>query len=199
MSPAPPARPGPRGRTAFALSSLAITLVGAGFAAGCGPGGQSPVPNPVPSLTTSSSVSQAATPTISRDVPPDKRREVPAMSAADLCGTVTPEDLAQLAYPVQPGQPTETPPAKGCAFNAASGTRSLLVAAQPDGYADVGRDEIELGDLRGSQSAHANDCTVYAPVKGGALQVTAKAAEADSNQCEQAQEVAQFVLPDLVR
>lgn len=198
MSPDLP-RTGTRGRTAFALSSLAVTVVGAGFAAGCGPDGRSTVPNPVPSLTTSSSASQAATPSISREVPQDQRRELPALGAADLCAAVTPEDLAQLAYPVQPGQPAETPPAKGCTFHAASGMRSLLVAAQPEGYGDIGRDEIELGDLRGSQTAHANDCTVYAPVRGGTLQVSAKAAEADSNQCEQAQEVAQFVLPGLAR
>ena len=196
MSPALPARPG---RRAFALSSLAITLVGAGFAAGCGGGGPSPVPSPVPSLTTSSSTSQAATPSISRDVPPGQRRELPTLSAADLCGALTPDAAAQLAYPVQPGQPSETPPAKGCTFHAASGTQSVLVAAQPEGYGDLGRDEIELGDLAGTQTAHVNDCTVYAPVKGGTLQVTAKAPEADSNQCEQAQEVAQYVLPGLVR
>lgn len=196
MSPASPARPG---RTAFALSSLAITLVGAGFAAGCGHGGPSPVPNPVPSLTTSSSISQAPTPSISRDVPPDQRRELPVLSAADLCAALTPDDLAQLAYPVQPGQPSETPPAKGCTFHAASGTRSVLVAAQPDGYGDLGREPIQLGDVAGSQTAHVNDCTVYAPVKGGTLQVSAAAPEADSNQCEQAEEVAQYVLPGLVR
>lgn len=195
MSPIPGRE---RTRTALALASLAVTLVGLGFAAGCTSGGPGPVPSVTPSLTTSSSASQAATPSISRDVPPDQRRSLGALGAADLCASVTPDELGRLAYPVQPGQPSEEPPARGCTFHAGAGTRSILVAAQPDGYGEVGRDEIALGGVRGTQTTHANDCTVYAPVQGATLQVTATAAEADSNQCEQAQSVAQYVLPGLV-
>lgn len=198
MSPIRTGEHGRRGRTVFALSSLAITLVGLGVAAGCTSDGQTPAPSVMPSLTSSSSASQAATPSVSRDVAPDQRRAMTTMSAADLCGTVSPDDLAKLAYPVQPGQPSETQPARGCTFSADGGTRSILVAAQPDGYGQVGEEEIAFGDVHGTQTAHANDCTVYVPVLGATLQITATAAEADSNQCEQAQSVAQYVLPGLV-
>lgn len=169
-------------------------------ATGCTSGEETaPVP-PSAQTTTEESAAESVTPPISRDVPPDQRRELAAV--ADLCSLVSPDELAELAFPVQAGHPRQLgaePVARGCQFDHGSSPRSVLVAAQPAGYAGLGREEVDLGAVTGTQTLHVNDCTVLAPVRGATLQVAVTAREAGTTHCETAQSVAQYVLAALVR
>jgi len=179
------------------MRAIAPTVLVGLLAAGCS--GSVPVPVPAPSTSgTTTSEPESVEPSITRQVPPDRRTPLARASAQQLCGLVTPDELGRLAgFPVQPGVPNEVEPSiRGCRY-AAADTRSILVAAQPDGYGSLGKEEVELGPVRGTQSLHANDCTVYAPVAGSTLQVAVNAAEADSDECDSAQGIAQYVLAGL--
>ena len=169
----------PRWQAVLALSSAATTLVGLGAVAGC-TGREEPA---------------AVTPSISRDVPPPERPRLGDLPAAGLCDLLSPEELEKLAFHVEPGEPSDTPPARGCTFHALNGVRSVLVAAQPPGYEAVGEDQVNLGPVPATETMHANDCTLFVGVRDATLQVTATAGDADSDQCEQAQAVGQYLLP----
>ncbi|GAA2818623.1 DUF3558 family protein [Saccharopolyspora taberi] len=184
----------------------AVAPLGLGLAlllAGCVPGGQEPAPpTEPPSPTTATTSESSVTPSITRDLPPEQRRRLAEVPTDRLCELVSPDELAQLAFPVEPGRPREVgfdPPARGCAYDARPGDRSVLVGVQPEGYADLGTTEVSLGSVPGSQTLHANDCTVFAGVPGATLQIAVRAGESDSDQCETAQAVAQYVLGGLAR
>ncbi len=186
----------PRWQALLALSSAAMTLVGVGAVAGCTGGDEGATPTTAaPTTTYSSSSSQAVTPSISRDLPTPERQRLGDLPAAGLCDLVSPEEMERLAFRVEPGQPSETPPARGCTFHAPNGVRSVLVAVQPPGYEEVGEDRVNLGPIPATETMHANDCTLFVGVRDATLQITATAGEADSDQCEQAQAVGQYVLP----
>ena len=185
----------PRWQAVLALSSAATTLVGLGAVAGCTGREEPAAPTTAPTTSYSSSSSQAVTPSISRDVPPPERPRLGDLPAAGLCDLLSPEELEKLAFHVEPGEPSDTPPARGCTFHALNGVRSVLVAAQPPGYEAVGEDQVNLGPVPATETMHANDCTLFVGVRDATLQVTATAGEADSDQCEQAQAVGQYLLP----
>ena len=173
-----------------------------GVVAGCTSGGQSPPTSAPSSSTSGESTPESVTPSITREVPPAQRQRLVDLPADRLCGLVSPEDLARLAFPVEPGRPREIgfdPPARGCTFNARSGVRSILIGIQPQGYGLLGAKQVDLGGVRGTKIRHANDCTVLADVTGATLQVSVVAGEADSEQCESAQGVAQYVAAGVER
>ena len=181
-------------RQAVALVPAALVVV----LAACTSGGSLPLPSSAPQTSGSDeSEPESVTPSITREVPPELRVRLADASAERLCGLVGVDELGQLAYPVRRGVPREIglePPVRGCQFAADTGVRSILIGTQPEGYAGLGQDEVRLGELPGTETLRANDCTVFAGVPGATLQVTARAAEADSDECETAQGVAQYVL-----
>ncbi|MDR7302380.1 DUF3558 domain-containing protein [Haloactinomyces albus] len=185
-------------RIAFPMAAL----MGLGVLSGCAGGAPSAPPpdgGPAPSTTQETG---PVPPSIARDVPAEKRTRLGALSSEQLCGLVTPEVLGRLAFPVQAGQPREVdadPPVRGCSFAADSGDRSVLISAQPEGFVEVGVDEVDLGELRGSRTLHGTDCTVFAGVSGATLQVSVTAADAGSEQCDTAAAVAGYVAEGLVR
>ncbi|GAA3365090.1 MULTISPECIES: DUF3558 family protein [Saccharopolyspora] len=180
--------------TAVALVPAALVVV----LAACTTGGSLPMPSSAPETSGSDeSEPESVTPSITREVPPQRRIGLADASAEQLCGLVTVDELGQLAYPVRHGVPREIglePPVRGCQFAAENGVRSILVGTQPEGYAELGQDEVRLGERPGTETLRANDCTVFAAASGATLQVTARAAEADGDECETAQGVAQYVL-----
>ncbi|MER7012317.1 DUF3558 family protein [Saccharopolyspora sp. NPDC000359] len=144
---------------------------------------------------------ESAEPSITRDIPPEQRAHLAELSGEQICQLADPADLEALAFAVEPGRPRELgfdPPVRGCEFHAQSGGRSVLVGAQRDGFAELGRDEVELDAGRGSRTLRASDCTVYAGVAGATLQVSVTAAEADSDDCGVAERITEYVLPALV-
>ncbi|QUH05270.1 DUF3558 family protein [Saccharopolyspora erythraea] len=171
--------------------------------AGCAPGGAPGAPSQPPAATTSEETSsESVTPSITRDLPPEQRRPLTAIPTNELCGLVSPDELARLAFPVEPGTAREVgfdPPARGCSYQARTGDQSVLVAAQPEGYAELGTTPVNLGSAQGTQALHANDCTVFVPLPGATLQIVVGAGEADADQCDTAQSVAQYVLGALAR
>ncbi|MGW0891864.1 DUF3558 family protein [Saccharopolyspora sp. NPDC002578] len=173
-------------------AALAVVL------AACTSGGTPPAPSSAPATSGSDQTEpESVTPSITREVPPQQRRSLAGASAPQLCGLITVDELAQFGYTVRPGVPREIgfePPVRGCQFQADSGVRSILIASQPEGYSDLGEDEVRLGELPGTETLRANDCTVFAAAGDATLQVTAKAAEADSDECEAAQGITQYVL-----
>ncbi|RRO13053.1 DUF3558 domain-containing protein [Saccharopolyspora rhizosphaerae] len=158
-------------------------------------------PSSEPSTTEESTASSSA-PSITREVPPEQRRMLGTLSAQDLCGLVRPDELAALAFTVEPGQPREVgiePPVRGCGFADRRNGREVLIGAQAPGLADLGTEEVELGPVRGTQVLRASDCTVYAPVADATLQISVVSGEADSDTCTTAADVAQYVLAAVVR
>ncbi|MFD0918439.1 DUF3558 family protein [Saccharopolyspora rosea] len=138
-------------------------------------------------------------PSITRDVPPEQRRRL--ADVPQLCDLVSPQELGELAFPVDPGRPRDTgfnPPVRGCTYQETNGSRSVLIGQQPTGYAALGRTEVELGAVPGTRTLNAGDCTVFAGVSGAVLQVSVTADEATSEQCDAAQGIAQYVLAGLV-
>ncbi|MGP4015213.1 DUF3558 family protein [Saccharopolyspora sp. 5N708] len=174
-----------------------------GVVSGCTPGDQAP-PAAEPSTQSSSaeqSAPESAAPSIIRNVPPEQRKQLAGLSADQLCGLVELDQLGALAFPVERGQPREIgfdPPVRGCSFEARSGGRSVLIGAQPAGFATLGREEVDLGTVHGTQTLHAGDCTVYAGAAGATLQISVTVGEADTDQCQTAQHVTQYVLAALV-
>lgn len=180
-----------------------VIVLGFGAATACTSGGPAtPTSTPtLPGTSESESTSPPVAPSISREVPPERRQRLAEVEPKQLCELVTPEELSRLAFPVEPGHAREIgfdPPVRGCTFDATTGVRSVLIAAQPAGLGQAGRDEVELGSVGGTQTLHVNDCTVFADVPGATLQVAVTASEADTVQCQTAQGVAQYVLAGLV-
>lgn len=164
---------------------------------------QQVVPSPPSSQPSTSEESTATStaPSITREVPPEQRRMLGSMSAQELCGLVRPDEIAALAFEVEPGRAREVgiqPPVRGCGFPDRSGGREVLIGAQAPGFADLGTEEVELGTVRGTQVLRADGCTVYAPVAGATLQIVVIADQADTDQCRIASDVAQYVLPAVV-
>ncbi|TWF94939.1 DUF3558 family protein [Saccharopolyspora dendranthemae] len=165
---------------------------------------QEVVPGP-PSAQPSTSEESAETstaPSITREVPPEQRRMLGALPAADLCGLIRPEEIAAMAFDVEPGVPREVgiePPVRGCGFHARSGNREVLVGAQPAGFADLGTEEVELGAVRGTQVMRTGGCTVYAPVADATLQISVITGETDADQCTTASDIAQYAMAAVVR
>ncbi|MER7077673.1 Protein of unknown function [Saccharopolyspora kobensis] len=154
-----------------------------------------------PSTSAEESATESAEPSITRNIPPERREHLAALTGEQICLLVEPADLESLAFAVLSGRPRELdfdPPVRGCRFDAESGARSVLIGAQREGFADLGRDEVELGARAGTRTLRAGDCTVYAGVAGATLQVSVTAAEADSDDCGTAERVAEYVLPALV-
>ncbi|MGW1677195.1 DUF3558 family protein [Saccharopolyspora sp. NPDC002376] len=163
---------------------------------------QSPQPEESSAPTTSAeeSATESAAPSITRNIPPEQREHLGQLSADQICGLVDPAELGSLAFAVDSGRPQELgQQLRGCRFDSNSGTRSVLIGAQREGFGDLGRDEVELGEVRGTRVLRASDCTIYAGVAGGTLQVSVSEAEADSDDCRTAQSVTEYVLPALVR
>ncbi|MBB5154657.1 DUF3558 family protein [Saccharopolyspora phatthalungensis] len=174
-----------------------------GMVSGCTPGAQAP-PAAAPTTRTSTaeeSAPESPAPSITRKVPPEQRKKLAELPADQLCGLVDPGELSALAFPVDAGKSREIgfdPQVRGCSFEARNGKRSVLIGAQPEGFAMLGRDEVNLGTVRGTQTMHASDCTVFAGVAGATLQISVTAGEADTDQCAKAQLVTQYVLAALV-
>lgn len=171
--------------------------------AGCS-SGEPPVdlPGDETGASTEPSRKPAADPSITREVPPDEREQLRTLSAERLCDLVTPEELGKLAFPVERGEPRDIggdPPVRGCSYGAPDTVNTILLGTQPAGYWKLGQDEIDLNGVTGTETLHANDCTVYAPVTGGTLQVVVREPEADTEQCEAAESVAQYTLAALSR
>ncbi|WP_229680223.1 DUF3558 family protein [Saccharopolyspora thermophila] len=178
----------------------AIALVG--VVAGCTAGESGPptVPPAAQTSTTEEVTSSAAAPSLTRTVSPEQRRRLADLTPEQVCGLVDVGDLSALAFPVDSGHPREVGFAvRGCSFQARSGERSVVIGAQPEGYGTLGREEVDLGPVRGSQTLHASDCTVFVPVAGATLQVSVTAGETSAEQCQTAQHVAQYVLAAVVQ
>jgi hypothetical protein len=179
-----------------------VVAMGFGAAAGCSPGGSDTPSESSTPTSGNESASRSVTPSITREVPPERRQHLAQLAPDQLCGLVGMEEVRKLAFPVEPGQPREIgfdPPIRGCTFKAPNGVRSVLIGAQPAGMAQIGHEEVALGEVKGMQTMHANDCTVFADVEGATLQIAVTAGEADTTQCDTAQGVAQYVLAGLVR
>ena len=171
--------------------------------AGCTSGAPGPTPpTEQPTSSTEETSASSVTPSITRDLPPEQRRPLAEIPPERLCELIGPDELSGLAFPVQPGQVREVgfdPPARGCTYGARSGEGSVLVGVQPEGYGDLGTTEVNLGQVPGSQTQHADDCTVFAGVRGATLQVVIRPGESEADPCESAQAVAQYALGALVR
>nr|WP_246330664.1 DUF3558 family protein [Saccharopolyspora hordei] len=171
--------------------------------AGCS--SEQPQPAEVPSTSATSaeeSATESEAPSMTREVPPEQRVRLAELSAEQLCGLLTPADLEALAFPAEAGQPREIdpdPPTRGCRYDAVSGGRSVLVAAQRAGFAELGREEVDLGGAPATRTLRASDCTVYVAVTDATLQVSVAAAETDVDDCRTAERVAAHVVPALVR
>ncbi|MFC7341610.1 DUF3558 family protein [Saccharopolyspora griseoalba] len=142
----------------------------------------------------------SATPSLTREVPPEQRQQLAGMPADRICALIAPADLEKLAFEVEPGRPRQAgePPVQGCEFPGRSGRRSIVLGAQPAGFDGLGTTEVELGRVRGTQELRAGDCTVYAPVRGATLQVSVTTGEADEETCQNASGIAEYVLSGLV-
>lgn len=181
------------------LSAVALL----GMVTGCTSDEQTP-PAAAPTTQTTSaeeSATESAAPSITRNVPPEQRKRLADLPADQVCGLVDQDELSVLAFPVESGVSRQVgfdPPVRGCTFQARSGGRSVLIGTQPEGFATLGRDEVDLGTVRGTRTMHASDCTVFAGVAGATLQVVVTAGEAGTDQCEKAQRVAQYVLAAVV-
>lgn len=181
-----------------------VALLGSGLLAaglsGCGSDG-SEQPEPAPSgppSTTTTSHAESVTPSISRDVPPEERMQLAGVAGEDLCRLVSPHEIEELAFPVGTGRPRQVgsePVIPGCVFEGSGQEgRSVLFGVQPAGFENLGREDVDLGGHPGSQRLNAGDCTVFSAVPGGVLQVSVSAAEADHDQCETGQSIAQYAL-----
>ena len=178
----------------------ALLLAGLGVS-GCStdvPGIDAP-----PSGTTTTdedTTTTSATPSLTREVPPEQRQRLAELPADRICGLIAPADLETLAFEVDPGQPRQAgePPVQGCEFPGRAGGRSIVVGAQPAGFDELGSTEVELGRGAGTQELRAGDCTVYAPVSGATLQVSVTTGEADEETCQNASGIAEYLLSGLV-
>ncbi|WP_243790221.1 DUF3558 family protein [Saccharopolyspora gloriosae] len=177
---------------AVLVPALAVVL------AGCTSGGPPPAPSSTPTTSGSDQAEpETVTPSITREVPPERRQDLAGASAEQLCGLINVDELGRFGYAVRPGVAREIgfdPPVRGCRFEAQSGVRSILIASQPQEYAGLGEDEVRLGEVPGTKTLRANECSVFAGVGRGTLQVTVQSAEADSDECDAAQGIAQYVL-----
>ncbi|WP_438387145.1 DUF3558 family protein [Actinopolyspora saharensis] len=185
----------PRGSTGTAGVSLGVGVLLVTLA-GCSDGG-STTNGPGSSSATSPSSSGVST---TREVPEQERERLGRLSAGRLCELVGPEELGRSAFPVESGSSEEVsfnPPVRGCRFPEREGERSVLIAAQPDGYHELGGEEVTSLPVTASSASHVNDCTVYSDVAGATLQVTVTAPDADSAQCDTATEVSRRVLRPL--
>ncbi|GAA2329777.1 hypothetical protein GCM10009854_00690 [Saccharopolyspora halophila] len=141
-----------------------------------------------------------ATPSLTREVPPQQRERLGDLSGQRICGLISPGELEELAFAVAPGRPRQAgePPVRGCEFAAPEGSRSVVLGAQPEGYGTLGTTEVELGRVAGTQELRAADCTVFVPVRGATLQVSVATGQADDETCQNAAEIADYLLPGLV-
>lgn len=174
------------------LSAVLVSALGA-----CTSGETPTAPSTQPSET-ESSTPESVTPSITRDLPPEQRQSLAEVPQDGLCRLVSADELTRLGMQVEAGAPRQIgfdPPSRGCTYEARTGVRSVLIGVQPAGFGGLGRTEVALGPVRGTQTLHVNDCTVFAEVAGATLQVTVRAGEADSDQCDTAQAIAQYVLP----
>ncbi len=191
---------GQLGRRAASMVLVVVAAVASVSACTSGQpsGGQASSASGTPSTTSDSS-----RPPVVRVVPPQQRQALASLAPQQVCDLVTPADLARLAFPVQPGVPREVsfdPPVRGCSFDEPNkGGRSVLVGVQPPGFDRLGLKDASLHGAPGTKTEHANDCTVFSPVSGAALQVTVRTGESDSSRCETAEAVTEYVLPALVR
>ncbi|WP_017976909.1 hypothetical protein [Actinopolyspora halophila] len=177
-------------RVSLCAGVLLITLVGCS-------GGDSAT-NGAGNSSETSPGSSGVSPT--REVPEKERERLGKLSAERLCELVGPDELGRSAFPVESGSSEEVsfdPPVRGCRFPERQGERSVLIAAQPDGYHEVGPEAVTSLPVTASSASHANDCTVYSDVAGATLQVTVVAPEADSEQCDTSTEVSRRVLRPL--
>jgi hypothetical protein len=184
-----------------ALRALALATVTC--AAGCTSGGQSPTQPVSPSASgqATETTAKSVTPSITRTVPPEQRQSLAAIPPDRLCDLVPASELGSLAFPVGPGTVADLgmrPATRGCRYDQLGGPRSVLIGVQPQGYGGLGLVQVALGATRGSETQHANDCTVLADVRGATLQVVVAGNGTDSSQCDQAQAVAQYALSALV-
>lgn len=186
------------------IALLGSGLLAAGLA-GCGSDSAEP-PEPAPSggpSTSTTSDVESVTPSISREVPPEERMRLAGVAPEDLCRLVSPNEIEQLAFPVGTGRPRQVgadPVIPGCVFeDRGEEGRSVLIGVQPAGFENLGREHVDLGGRPGSQRLNAGDCTVFSPVPGGVLQVSVSAAEADHDQCDTGQSIAQYALAGVAR
>lgn len=156
---------------------------------------------PSDSATTEEGTTTAtATPSLTREVPPERRVRLGDLSGERICGLISPRELEELAFAVEPGRPRQAgePPVRGCEFAAHQNGRSIVLGAQQEGFGTLGTTEVELGQVAATQELRAADCTVFAPVGGATLQVSVATGQADDETCQNAAEIADYLLPGLV-
>lgn len=183
--------------------SWALIVAAISCLTGCTSGGPAPAPTASPSASgqVPETTAKSVAPSITRTVPPGQRQQLAAIPPDRLCDLVSPNDLGTLAFPVGAGSVEDVgtqPVTRGCRYDQPGGPRSVLIGVQPQGYGALGLVQVVLGTVRGTQTQHANDCTVLADVRGATLQVVVAGNKTDSSQCDQAQAIAQYALAALV-
>jgi hypothetical protein len=170
--------------------------------AGCTSGGPVPTTSPSTPGQTTETTEPPVTPSITRNVPAPRRQSLAVIPTNQFCGLVSADDLGKLAFPVLSGvvqQVGGQPPVRGCRYESQNGTGSVLIGEQPPGYDRLGDDQVNLGSELGTETQHADDCTVFAAVSGATLQVVVTGADTTTNQCDEAQAVAQYAIAGLRR
>lgn len=166
------------------------------FLSGCGGGGSTDTDSTGTGRTTTPAPSSSATPT----TPTEQRDELAELSAERMCSLVEPAELRELAFAVGNGKAEEVsfdPPVRGCRFPAKQAPESddsVLLAAQPDGFEQLGSERISDFPVVASRTSYANDCTVYSEVTGATLQVVVSDQESGTDQCEAAKRISRLVL-----
>lgn len=199
---------------------LGLGVLGLSACTTADPSGPPSTEQPPPS----SSGSPSTTPT-PRPVPPKDRVHLGALSAGESCDLLDRDTASQVAFPVEEGEPRNAgvdPQVPGCQFDGVDTDeqRSVLLGIQPAGFAELGREEVELDDSTSSatvtssatstspnadaqpeatRTLRANSCTVYVPAGEATLQVAVRAADADSEQCDTAEALTAHITPALQR
>lgn len=181
------------------VPAVLITMLIVSVVAGCT--SQQP---PAPERDNAEPTSPVPTPPSEplRKVPPKQRITLLSLSPAEVCELISPETLAELAFPVEQGQPREVsaePPVRGCVFESTDSDRAIVISAQPAGLGTIGRTELDIARTQASKILHANDCTVYVGVSGATLQVSVAAPRADDQECKKAEAIASYIVPELSR
>ncbi|WP_092926008.1 DUF3558 family protein [Actinopolyspora alba] len=168
------------------------------FLGGCGGGGSTDTDTDSNGTggTSKPAPSSSATPT----TPAEQRDKLAELSAERMCSLVEPAELREPAFAVGNGKAEEVsfdPPVRGCRFPAEQDSEaddSVLLAAQPDGFDQLGSERVSDFPVAASRTSYANDCTVYSDVTGATLQVVVSDQDSGTEQCEAAERISRLVL-----
>ncbi|ASU81310.1 DUF3558 domain-containing protein [Actinopolyspora erythraea] len=186
------------GRTGSRVSACAGALLV--LLSGCGGGGTT---TDTDSTGTGRKTTPAPSSSAAPTTPTEQREQLADLSAARMCSLTDPAELRELAFAVRDGQPEEVsfdPPVRGCRYGAeqeAEQDRSVLVAAQPDGFEGLGSEPVSELAVTASMTSYANDCTVYSDVAGATLQVVVSDGDSGTERCEAARRITRRVLGEV--